>query len=505
MDHKIANQPTAPLTEDHNSLPFYQSLMGRGLQFIAILLVYLIFVAGYSYQKKAQLMDQFNQIAQLQTTEQLLVEADLAVFDAITNMLILFQPTSREQVLKDVHVQFTRLTNLYTRLSEQFPDRASSFFSLVGSLANVVMKPDQQGYQQVRIELAQHKQQLRRLLDSNRATREQLIDRYHRNSNRTGLEILLMSLAGIVLLATLSSLFFGRLSKDIYRLLTQIGQIIRREKLSNLDHYRDDELGLLIQGVNSMSDALDLRDQQLAIERENRHYQDKSGAIEHLAAGLVHEIGNPIAAIAGMIDEIDQLRQQDPTSCRPPISDYIDYIGQYNVNLLKINQDLKNLAQPAQTDYRLIDINELIEQSCNLLNYDERWYDIDITLSLAPQLPALTLNSHRIKLLLNNILTNALEACQDTRQGKISITTELAGIQQLLITVKDNGTGMDNQQLAHALDAFYTTKEQHNGLGLFSCLSIVAAHGGRIQLSSRLGEVTEIKIFLPLALARGNV
>lgn len=500
MEPNFHNKQTEQFIAAQNSLPFIKSLSGRGLQFIAILLIYLVVVASYSFNKKEQLLVQFNKIEQLQNTEQLLVEADFAAFDAITNMLILFQPQSRSQTINDMHLQFTQLTSLYTRLSEHYPDRASSFFSLVSSLANVVMQPDQQKYQQVKQELAKHKDELRQLLKSNRVTRQQLIDVYHHDSNRIGLEILVMSLFGIILLVILSSWFFGRLSKDIYRLLEQVGQIINREQQSNLASYREDELGLLIQGVNSMSDALDIRDQQLAIEREKRHFQDKSGAIEHLAAGLVHEIGNPVAAIEGMIYEIEQVRQQDPNCCQAPISDYIAYIGDYNAKLLKINQDLKGLAQPAITTYQLTDLNQLIQQSCNLLDYDERWYGIEIVLSLTPQLPALLLNSHSFKLLLNNLLSNSLEACQGREAGKVTISTTAEGNHQLLICIKDNGQGMNSEQLNHAFDAYYTTKEHHNGLGLFSCLSIVESHGGRINLTSHLDEGTEIRIFVPLNL-----
>ncbi|OUS27904.1 hypothetical protein A9Q98_08450 [Thalassotalea sp. 42_200_T64] len=472
-------------------LIYPHTIRGKVLLFIAVLSVYVSSLFYYSFEQKNQLAETLHGIESLQYAENILLEADLAVFDAITQLIVLFEPAARQQVLEDVHQQFKGLTRHYDNISKLYPERAPSFYALLGSLAKVIMSPSPEDLKEVRVNLEVHKSQLNSLIKENQIERQQLIKNYDNISNAAAQNLVIFALSGLVVLLIISSIFFAKMGHDINRVLSQIKLIIARKTTEPLENRRSDEIGVLIAGVNHMSQALDYRDQQLHIERLHKSYLDSIGAIEHLTAGLVHEIGNPVAAISGMISEIEYQQEALPET----VKTYIASIKDYNNKLQLINKDLANLAAPTSSEYQLLDLNELISQSQNLLHYDERWYGVKINFVQAPLLPALYGNSGQIKQLLNNLLNNCLEA-KVNAEHEINIETEFHH-DEIVLTIKDNGSGMDNATLAQIFNAFFTTKDPllHSGMGLFSCLNIVESHGSRINICSQPKQGTEVKVY----------
>ncbi len=481
-------------------LSFNQTIRGRVLLFVALLALYAGFLFIYSFHQKDILLDNINQIDSLQEAETVLVAADLAVFDAITQLLIVLDPVDKGAVLLGTHEHFNLLTEHYQKLSKLYPERAPSFFALISSLAKVVMSPSLDDLRIVKYNLEQHKLELNSLIRTNLASRRALFVEYKKVSDQAVNKLILLTLTGLILMIIITNLFFGKVAFDIKRVLNQIKDIVARKERPALITNREDEIGELIRGVNDLSMALDDRERQLHLERIDRSYFESVGAIEKLTSGLVHELGNPIAAIGGIANElaID--------------TDILSYQQQANISLIKdychklqlINNDLAYLAAPTSKEFQLLDLNSIIGKIANLLHYDERWYGVDIQLSLAPTLPALNASDGQLKLLLNSLLVNSLEAkYQETH--RISIETSYQD-NNIVLLMHDNGCGMDQVTLDSACTAFFTTKDpnEHSGMGLFSCLSIVKSHHGQLTLKSELNQGTEVRIIFSIEDSKGS-
>tara|TARA_R110001583_G_C5671699_1_gene411424 strand:- start:19267 stop:20778 length:1512 start_codon:yes stop_codon:yes gene_type:complete len=475
-------------------LSFYQTIRGRVLLFVALLAIYASFLFIYSFHQKDILLDNISEIDVLQEAETVLVAADLAVFDAITQLLIVLDPVDKGAVLLGTHEHFNLLTEHYQKLSKLYPERAPSFFVLISSLAKVVMSPSLDDLRIVKHNLEQHKLELNSLIRINLASRQALFAEYKEVSDQAVTKLIILTLVGLILMIVFSNLFFGKVALDIKRVLNQITDIVARKQCPDLTTTREDEIGELIRGVNDLSMALNDRERQLHLERIDRSYFESVGAIEKLTTGLVHELGNPIAAISGIADEL----ARDSEVLSSEQQDNISLIKDYCNKLQLINNDLAYLAAPTSKEFQLLDFNNVIGKMANLLHYDERWYGVDIQLSLAPTLPALNACDGQLKLLLNSLLVNSLEAkYQEIHQ--ISIETSYQD-NKITLLIHDNGCGMDQATLDRACTAFFTTKDpsEHSGMGLFSCLSIVKSHHGQLTLKSELNQGTEVRIILSM-------
>lgn len=482
------------------NLKFYNTISARVLLFVTALAIYAGSLFIYSFSQKELLLNKIYEIDQLQEAETVLMAADLAVFDAITQLLIVLDPIDRDKALAGAHEHFNLLTEHYTKLSEFYPERAPSFFALIGSLAKVVMSPTLEDLRLVKSNLELHKIELSGLLKTNRQTRNRLFNVYKEISDQAVNNLIMLTIIGLVVIIVISSLFFRIMGVDIKRILVQITGIVARQKSEPLQTKRHDEIGSLIQGINNLAQALDIRDQQLLMERLDKSYFEKVGAIENLTSGLVHELGNPIAAIEGLVGEVERQKDTLPTE----INDYISSIRSYNDKLQLINGNLAKIAAPTSNALQLLDFNDVVNKVANLLLYDERWYGVEIELILAPMLPAVYGSDGQLKLLLENLLTNSLEAkCSDPHKVAIE-TMQIAD--EIMLSIKDNGIGMTEEVLAKASTAFYTTKNSsiHSGMGLFSCLTILDSLRGRLSLTSQPHEGTEVRVYIPVSQTLGS-
>lgn len=478
----------------YKHLKFYQTIRGRVLLFVALLACYTCYLFIYSFHQKEILLDNIKQIDVLQEAESVLVAADLAVFDAITQLLIVLDPMDKNAVLLGTHEHFNLLTEHYQKLSKLYPERAPSFFVLISSLAKVVMSPSIDDLRIVKYNLEQHKVELNGLIRNNLTSRKTLFKEYKEVSDQAVTKLILLTIIGLILMIVFSNLFFGKVALDIKRVLNQITDIVARTPCPDLSTTREDEIGELIRGVNDLSNALDVRERQLHLERIDRSYYESVGAIEKLTTGLVHELGNPIAAINGVVGELE--RDSETLSAQQQAN--ISLIKDYCDRLQLINNDLAYLAAPTSKEFQLIDLNSVIGKIAGLLHYDERWYGVDIQLLLAPTLPAINACDGQLKLLLNSLLVNSLEAkYQEPHQ--ISIETNYQN-NEISLLIRDNGRGMEQATLDKACAEYFTTKapEVHSGMGLFSCISIVKNHGGHLTLESELNQGTEVLIVFSL-------
>ncbi len=220
----------------------------------------------------------------------------------------------------------------------------------------------------------------------------------------------------------------------------------------------------------------------------------KLASIGELAAGVAHEINNPLTAIMGYAQ---LLAAQDdvPDHIKPDL----DKIFNQSQRAARIVQNLLTFARSYALEKRIIDINQLILKSLELRSYENKVANIEIVVDLQHGLPGISADENQIQQVLLNIIINAEHAITSKkRKGRIKVTTRLEGT-TVKIVVADDGPGIPREMLERLFDPFFTTKEvgQGTGLGLSVCHGIVTKHGGRIYAESIEGQGAVFVVELP--------
>jgi len=255
---------------------------------------------------------------------------------------------------------------------------------------------------------------------------------------------------------------------------------------------RNDEIGDLGRNFNRMVEQL--RESREEIERLHQTQMSRAehlATLGELAAGLAHEIRNPLAGIAGVVEIIG--RDLPPTSpARAVVKDVRLEIAQIN----HILTDLLQTARPHPPDIRRSDLNTTVEHAVMLARQQALSKPIEIVLKKNPNLPETEHDSDQIHQVLLNLLLNAIQAIE----GKGRITVEIESrAHSAAIIVSDTGRGITPEHLPNIFRPFYTTKGNGTGLGLSLARRIVEEHHGHIEVASAVGKGSRFEVFLPLS------
>ena len=255
---------------------------------------------------------------------------------------------------------------------------------------------------------------------------------------------------------------------------------------------RNDEIGDLGRDFNDMV-------AQLKASREEIHllHQTQMSRAEHfatlgeLAAGLAHEIRNPLAGIAGVIEIVG--RDLPPGSpARSVIKDAKEEALQIN----RILTDLLETARPKPPQFQVKDIGATVEHAVLFARQQAITKRITIELNNDEEIPAVDHDPHQINQVLLNLLLNAIQAMD--KPGTIYVTLR-RDKDAALITVADQGKGIAPETLPNIFRPFFTTKGHGTGLGLSLARRIVESHRGTISVRSEVGKGTQFVIRLPIA------
>ena len=255
--------------------------------------------------------------------------------------------------------------------------------------------------------------------------------------------------------------------------------------------HRNDEIGDLGRNFNQMVEQL--RESRQEIERLHRTQMSRAehlATLGEMATGLAHEIRNPLAGIAGVIEIIGRdLPASSPA--RMVVKDVRQEIARIN----HIVTDLLQTARPHPPKVRKSDLNTTVEHAVMLGRQQALAKSNEISLRKDPSLPEVEHDSDQIHQLLLNLLLNALQAID--ANGKIAVTVERRGT-TAVIEVSDNGRGIAADHLPNIFRPFFTTKGEGTGLGLSLARRIVEDHQGRIDVTSTVGKGTTFAVVLPL-------
>ena len=235
------------------------------------------------------------------------------------------------------------------------------------------------------------------------------------------------------------------------------------------------------------------------LERQLIHTQ-KMESIGTLAAGVAHEVGNPLASISALV-QIIQRQTQDVF-----IKEKLELVKKQITRISKIIRDLVDFSRPSNYELRLTDINENVRESIEIVRVGKKAKDIDFITELDDSLSPLPLVADQMQQVFVNILINAVDAILDKRSqspdpGRSFIKTTTAFRDgSYVVTFEDNGPGVHADNLGKIFEPFFTTKMEGKGtgLGLWVSYGIVKSFQGELKAESNFGEWTKFIIILPV-------
>jgi signal transduction histidine kinase len=217
---------------------------------------------------------------------------------------------------------------------------------------------------------------------------------------------------------------------------------------------------------------------------------EKLAVVGELAAGMAHEIRNPLTAISGFIQMI--MKREDGKAPREYLDTVMSEIGQ----IQSILEETLVLARPAPIQITKVDVSQVIKDVMTLMQPTASMHNCYLSLNCQVESPTLQAEPNRLKQAFVNLIKNSIESMPETG-GQIFIEISLSG-NKLLISIKDSGCGIPKDMIEKLGNPFLTTKEKGTGLGLTVTFRIIQNHGGTIRVESSQGVGTSIFISLPL-------
>jgi PAS domain S-box-containing protein len=219
-------------------------------------------------------------------------------------------------------------------------------------------------------------------------------------------------------------------------------------------------------------------------------------AIGELAAGVAHQINNPLMTV--IADSHLLLKQLQVDT---PAYESAEAISRAAYKAGGIVQRMLDFARTRPSEMKRLDINQSLQQTIDLVRTQIEPHYAEIRTDLAPDLPPVSASEEHMQDIWTNLLLNATDAVRDRKQGLISIRTYFSQQKKgVIISIEDNGVGIEPENLDHIFEPFFTTKERGTGLGLAICADMVKHHGGSITVESQPGSGTKFSVTLPAIL-----
>ncbi|MCR4298829.1 MAG: ATP-binding protein [Gallionella sp.] len=466
----------------------------KGFLAFAAVAIYVVLFTAYTFYKKAELVDKFEQLRSLYEVEDKLRQVDAATFHIVMAVFVNSGTDDPEMGVQRFQANFELLKRKNAELVARFPFAGVNLARIERLMAQAAADTSGAGLAAMNSELIKVKNEITRHIDETRQEQKATAERFIMQWDSAALASLMFGLIGLLLLGASIGLFFTRLTSDLHALKAQALDIINGKRNALTTMKRNDEVGELMQAVNYMASALDEREKELLIARQKYFHQEKMAAVGALAAGVAHEIGNPIAAMSGVLQE---MVDEQASGQRKVAGDKLAILQTQIRRISAINREISGFAAPQPAERDLLDLNELVRVSAGLMGYDKRMHQVSLQLDLDSQLPAIYGVADQLTQVVMNLLINAADALEsaEDRPREITLSSEVCEGNVRLV-VADNGCGMDRGTLDRAFDAFFTTKSRGTGLGLSLCYSIITEHGGTIEIDSALGEGTQVRLTL---------
>jgi len=342
----------------------------------------------------------------------------------------------------------------------------------------------------------------------------------------------------LVLLLFGSYLLTRRIVLPLSKFAKAAENIANGDLSERVDDYGENELGQLSTAFNIMADSLS--DHVGYLQRANRELRqtrldlirsEKLASVGRLAAGVAHEIGNPLGAILGytnmLISGVDDKAMEK------------DFVERVEKEVKKIDLTIRELldySRPSSVEMRDVNVNGIIHEALSLVSHQKGFESLELELKLLEGLPHILADEHQVRQILLNLILNAVDAMPNG--GRITVSTEAfylsedkevfpprrkedhlsaeftirkrvkpeGGKEWIKVSIADTGMGMEKEELGKIFDPFYTTKDpgKGTGLGLSISQTIIETFDGKIEVESEPGRGTVFSLLLPACEKKNN-
>jgi signal transduction histidine kinase len=330
----------------------------------------------------------------------------------------------------------------------------------------------------------------------------------------------LIILDSIVLIVFGSFLLSRVLVKPVKELVSLTKKISEGNLNQTIEVHSNNEIGQLISSFNRMIEqlrekqekiekhleSLELANKKLKETQEELIRSEKLASIGRFAAGVAHEVGNPLGSILGYTSLLASEGIDKETG-----KDYLKRIEKEIERINRIVRELLNYARPTKFEIKEVEVNQIIENTLSLLSYQKSFKNIETRLEFQPHLPPIQGDESQLSQVFMNIILNAVDAMP--QGGTLRIKTEECivgngfstkfseGDRLVRIKFSDTGIGIKQEDLKKIFDPFFTTKDpdKGTGLGLSVSLRIVESLGGEIKVESEPGKGSTFEVYFPVS------
>jgi len=255
----------------------------------------------------------------------------------------------------------------------------------------------------------------------------------------------------------------------------------------------NDEIGLLANSFNEMSRKMSSDIEQLQKLNEQLIRTEKLAAMGTLAAGVAHEVNNPLASISSLIQIMQSNSDLDEKT-----GDNLRLISTQIQRISQVTRDMMDFARIRPAAKSSVNINEIIETGLRLASFDKAFQKLELKKYLDKDLPEIHADGDQMQQVFLNLLLNARDAMPEG--GAILIKTFMKE-SEIIIEIEDSGGGIGDDDKKKIFDPFFTTKPagKGTGLGLAVCYGIITAHNGKIEVFSNENGGTSFSVILPIS------
>ncbi len=315
-----------------------------------------------------------------------------------------------------------------------------------------------------------------------------------KNNIKKTIFVLLFSLLFLIILITI--VLDKLVNKPVLAILEKMKEVEKGNLNIKIDVKGKDEIAILGRGFNGMVEKL----QQSLKEREKAHNEDLRKAehlatIGELAAGLAHEIKNPLTGIKGAIEVI---LEEEKGENREILSEVLNQINRTS----EVIQNFLSYARPKEPIFTMTSIQKIIEDSIRISKYYAVGKNIEIEFITPSNIPNIFIDPDQIQEVLINLLINSIDSIENRGKIEIRACPRENGVE---IRVRDNGKGIKEEIIPFVFKPFFSTKPKGSGLGLSISKRLIENHKGNIIIESKEGSGTIVKVFIPILNEQGEI
>lgn len=244
----------------------------------------------------------------------------------------------------------------------------------------------------------------------------------------------------------------------------------------------------------TLEDKVNRRTEELVAMRARMEQAERLASLGKLAAGVAHEINNPLGGIMALTAlSLEDIKPDAPDR------ENLEEVLRQSERCRDIVRGLLEFSRESEANIELVDLNKVLQDTLALLERQALFFNINVVRNLDANLPPVMADRSQLQQLFMNILMNAVQAMNE--KGTVTLNTRPDGSEHVEVAITDTGCGIPADKIDRIFDPFYTTKpaDQGTGLGLSIAYGIVTRHGGTISVDSEAGRGSTFSIRLPVA------